>query len=81
MFFLMRKNHSAKFIRFELWPTTLGGSMGLKCETKPNQNNTPVYCAHLDKYNGIVLAYLPYTCTSKTGLRNLNMWRELWAKL
>ena len=55
--------------------------MGLKCETKPNQNNTPVYCAHLDKYNGIVLAYLPYTCTSKTGLRNLNMWRELWAKL
>ena len=43
--------------------------MGLKCETKPNQNNTPVYCAHLDKYNGIVLAYLQPTLPIYTARR------------
>ena len=30
--------------------------MGLKRQTKPHQNNTPICFAHLDKCNGIVLA-------------------------
>ena len=37
-------------------PPELGGSMGLKRQTKRHQNNTPICFAHLDKCNGIVLA-------------------------
>ena len=36
--------------------TRVGGSMGLKRQTKRHQNNTPICFAHLDKCNGIVLA-------------------------
>ena len=36
--------------------THIGGSMGLKSQTKRHQNNTPICFAHLDKCNGIVLA-------------------------
>ena len=45
-------------IRHRSWVIAirLGGSMGLKTQTKRHQNNTPICFAHLDKCNGIVLA-------------------------
>ena len=40
----------------KIYMPKLGGSMGLKTQTKRHQNNTPICFAHLDKCNGIVLA-------------------------